>query len=371
MSSAPRFAGEKVAFTDAFAEVSRGTRKFKQNEYAKAGTHPIIDQGQDTIAGYSNEDNGLFTDVPAIVFGDHTRCLKYIEEPFFAGADGVKILKPKLSNNVRFWWHALKATPIENLGYSRHFKLLKDTSFRIFDSKRQEEITANLDAILDQISQAEAQIKALDQLVKSRFVEMFGDPCESNERGAQVRIDSFCELRIGPFGSSLHREDYIEGGHELINPSHIVNGKLRPDESLSISDEKFESMSAYHLHVGDVVLGRRGEIGRCAVVDREGLICGTGSMILRPSEDCRSDYLQRVVSFPSFSRALEGNAVGVTMKNLNAKIVGSAEVYLPPLPLQQEFAEFAAQVDKLRGIAQQQIEKLHLLYDSLAQDYFG
>ena len=94
-------------------------------------------------------------------------------------------------------------------------------------------------------------------------------------------------------------------------------------------------------------------------------------MIIRPGRKVRSDYLQRVVSFPSFSRALEIKAVGVTMKNLNAKIVGSAEVYLPQLKDQDSFAAFANQVDKSRFIAQQQIEKLQLLYDSLAQEYFG
>ena len=94
-------------------------------------------------------------------------------------------------------------------------------------------------------------------------------------------------------------------------------------------------------------------------------------MILRPGIECRSDYLQRVISFPSFSRALEGDAVGVTMKNLNAKIVGGAEICLPPLELQDKFTTFTHQVDKTRSIAQQQIEKLQTLYDSLAQDYFG
>ena len=276
--------------------------------------------------------------------------------------------------------HFLKSKPglgqiaFQSIGTVRNnlkFKALCQMELSIPSLEEQEARLKTLREIQLQITQAEAQIEKLEHLVKSRFVEMFGDPCEPNRFGSRVRIDSFCELRIGPFGSSLHKEDYIEGGHELINPSHIVSGKLCPDSALSINDEKFVSMSSYHLHIGDVVLGRRGEIGRCAVVDREGLICGTGSMILRPGAECRSDYLQRVISFPSFSHALEGDAVGVTMKNLNAKIVGSAEVYLPPIKLQERFAAFVQQVDKSRFIAQQQIEKLQMLYDSLAQDYFG
>lgn len=107
-------------------------------------------------------------------------------------------------------------------------------------------------------------------------------------------------------------------------------------------------MDPYHLEIGDVVLGRRGEIGRCAVVCEPGLLCGTGSMIVRPKAGCRPDYLQRVISFPTFKDALEANAVGQTMKNLNAKIVGNAVVALPPIKVQDEFASFAEHIDKLR-----------------------
>ena len=228
-----------------------------------------------------------------------------------------------------------------------------------------------LERIESQIGRATTLLTYLNSLVKSRFVEMFGDPCGPGSSSGKSRVDSFCELRIGPFGSALHKEDYITGGHPLVNPSHIVGDKIKPDKNLTIDDEKYESLAAYHLLPGDVVLGRRGEIGRCAVVKTDGLICGTGSMIIRPGQKVRSDYLQRVVSFPSFSHALETNAVGVTMKNLNAKIVGSAEVFLPGLNEQDAFISFIHQVDKLRFKTQQQIEKLEMLKESLMQEYFG
>ena len=203
-----------------------------------------------------------------------------------------------------------------------------------------------LERIESQIGQARALLIYLNSLVKSRFIEMFGDPCDPGSSSAKSRIDSFCELRIGPFGSALHKEDYITGGHPLVNPSHIIGGAIRPDENLTIDDGKYESLAAYHLLPGDVVLGRRGEIGRCAVVKTDGLICGTGSMIIRPGQKVRSDYLQRVVSFPSFSHALEANAVGATTKNFNAKIVGSAEVFLPDLKDQDAFITLVSQIDK-------------------------
>lgn len=231
---------------------------------------------------------------------------------------------------------------INNLKAANFFSLVVPH----YDDDSTRVISALFDSIDAQIKHAKDQIANLDSLVKSRFIEIFGDPCDPGSSSAKNRIDSFCELRIGPFGSALHKEDYITGGHPLVNPSHIIGGAIRPDENLTIDDGKYESLAAYHLLPGDVVLGRRGEIGRCAVVKTDGLICGTGSMIVRPGQKVRSDYLQRVVSFPSFSHALEANAVGVTMKNLNAKIVGSAEVFLPDLKDQDAFITLVSQIDK-------------------------
>lgn len=221
------------------------------------------------------------------------------------------------------------------------------------------------------VEQYERMLEMLDELVKSRFVEMFGDPIDESSPWPKLAIKDFCTLKIGPFGSSLHKQDYITGGHPLVNPSHIADGKIVPANDLTISEEKYQEMEAYHLEPGDVVLGRRGEIGRCAVVYSSGYLCGTGSMIVRPSDKCRPDYLQRVLSFPSFKDALERNAVGQTMKNLNAKIVGQAVVALPSINAQNEFAAFVQQVDKLEFETQQAIDKLQTLYDSLAQEYFG
>ena len=231
--------------------------------------------------------------------------------------------------------------------------------------------------ILQQIDKQRNHMRSLasriDDIVKSRFVEMFGDPCTSGSSNLPTQsISAFCELRIGPFGSALHKEDYIAGGHPLVNPSHIVGSHIIPDSELSIDERKYQSLEPYHLHKGDIVLGRRGEIGRCAVVEREGMLCGTGSMILRPDKAlCRSDFLQRVVSFPSFAHALGKKAVGATLKNLNAKIVGDAVVVLPPIALQDQFTRFVVQADKSRFAIKQVIEKLETLEDSLMQQYFG
>lgn len=288
----------------------------------------------------------------------------------------MQAIKPNDGVDLYYLQHLLKAMNLSSYYTGAtiphiYFKDYGNASVSLPSLSEQKAIAAVFRKHGQLVEQYERMLEMLDELVKSRFVEMFGDPIDESSPWPKLAIKDFCTLKIGPFGSSLHKQDYITGGHPLVNPSHIADGKIVPANDLTISEEKYQEMEAYHLQPGDVVLGRRGEIGRCAVVYSSGYLCGTGSMIVRPSDKCRPDYLQRVLSFPSFKDALERNAVGQTMKNLNAKIVGQAVVALPSINAQNEFAAFVQQVDKLEFETQQAIDKLQTLYDSLAQEYFG
>lgn len=215
------------------------------------------------------------------------------------------------------------------------------------------------------------QLAKLDELVKARFVEMFGDPVSNPYGFEKVPLSELAEIKIGPFGSLLHKEDYIEGGHPLLNPSHIVDSNIVPDKKLTISDEKYNELEAYHLHFGDVVMGRRGEMGRCAVVMGEGFLCGTGSLLIRTRGKVTADFIQKVISFPSFKKTIEDMAVGQTMPNLNVPIVSRFQVVKPPVKVQHRYYSFIGEVDNLRQQVQKSIEKLKTLKGALMQQYFG
>ena len=215
------------------------------------------------------------------------------------------------------------------------------------------------------------QLRALDTLIKARFVEMFGDPV-SNPKGWEKRkLSDLADIRIGPFGSLLHKEDYVTGGHALVNPSHIINGKIAIDGELTVSDDKYAELSPYHLLIGDVVMGRRGEMGRCAVVGDSGLLCGTGSLLIRTNGELSADFIQKIISFPSFKRTIEDMAVGQTMPNLNVPIVSEFKIITPPKDVQDQYYAFVSQVDKSKAVVQAALDKAKLLFDSLMQQYFG
>ena len=215
------------------------------------------------------------------------------------------------------------------------------------------------------------QLAKLDELIKARFVEMFGDPVNNPLHWKKVKLSELADIKIGPFGSLLHKEDYVTGGHPLVNPSHIIDGKIIVDNDLTLTDEKYSELVSYHLKKDDIVLGRRGEMGRCAVVDREGLLCGTGSLLLRPTGVVTADYIQKIISFPTFKKTIEDMAVGQTMPNLNVPIVSNFMIILPPLSVQKEYYAFVAEVDKSKVEVQKALDQTQLLFDSLMQQYFG
>ena len=210
----------------------------------------------------------------------------------------------------------------------------------------QKKISLVLEHARKTIELRQEEIQKLDELIKARFVELFGDPVANPHGYEKVALSELAEIKIGPFGSLLHKEDYIEGGHALLNPSHIVDGKVAPDNKLTISEEKYLELSAYHLKNGDVVMGRRGEMGRCAVVPCDGYLCGTGSLLIRTKGEVTADYIQKIISFPSFKKLIEDMAVGQTMPNLNVPIVSNFQIIKPPMEIQNSYYRFVGQTDK-------------------------
>ena len=144
-------------------------------------------------------------------------------------------------------------------------------------------------------------------------------------------------MSTGPFGSMLHKTDYIEKGIPLVNPANMVNGKIVPSDKMMISEETRRRLSSYILHAGMIVLGRRGEMGRCAVVTEkeDGWLCGTGSFFMEPSMSLYVYYVVSLFSSPYVKFYLGGESVGTTMSNLNHTILSKMPIPLPPLAEQR------------------------------------
>lgn len=155
-------------------------------------------------------------------------------------------------------------------------------------------------------------------------------------------------FKTGPFGSALHQSDYVDGGIPLINPMHINDGRITPNATMSVSEEAARSLTDFRMKSGEIIIGRRGDMGRCAVVDEGhvGWMCGTGSMLIRPRLD-HPDFLQRILSSTVAIKAIEDASVGSTMINLNQATLSRLNIQIPPIEEQDAIATALSDMDAL------------------------
>jgi type I restriction enzyme S subunit len=171
----------------------------------------------------------------------------------------------------------------------------------------------------------------------------------------------------GPFGSLLHKSDYIADGIPLVNPAHITGVGIEPDLRKTVSKATALRLKNYIMREGDIVIGRRGEMGRCALVTEveDGWLCGTGSFFIKPSSRCDTRYLVRFLRSDSCKARLENIAGGAVMPNLSNTDLGNLTFDLPPLERQKAIVE---EIDSLHVETQRLArlyERKHATLDAL------
>ena len=144
-------------------------------------------------------------------------------------------------------------------------------------------------------------------------------------------------IMTGPFGTSLHESDYVEGGIPVINPKNIVEGRIVNAGIKTVAEETRNRLQEFTVRDQDIIIGRRGEMGRCAIVSSQmnGWLCGTGCFVIRLTETCDARFVHLQLSSASVKAYLEMQAVGVTMLNLNQGILSSVQLPLPDLETQR------------------------------------
>ena len=355
-------------FTEVFEDVTKQGRKIPTGDYHTEGMYPIIDQGQNEIAGYTNENDGLFTDVPAIVFGDHTRVVKYVDTPCFLGADGVKLLKAKIPNpNYKYLYYVLSCVNIPNTGYNRHFKWLKEVQIPLPSATEQQQIVAVLDKINELIALRKEQLAKRDLLVKSRFIELFGDP-ETNPKGLkEVMLSDIAEY----FNGLTYSPDNVSNtGTIVLRSSNIQNSQLDFEDTVRVNCSIKEKL---YVKDNDILMcSRNGSarlVGKVALIKNltEPMSFGAFMMIIRSKY---YPYLMTYFQMDAFRGQIATGAT-TTINQITGNMLNKISLPLPELSDIELFAAFVEQTDKSKMAIQQSLGKLELLKKSLMQEYFA
>lgn len=338
------------SFDDVFRDCTSQGTKIPKEEYLDSGKYIVIDQGQNVVAGYTNMIEGVYEDVPAIIFGDHTRIIKYVDEPFFLGADGVKLLKSKKRDaNYKYLYYALKNTRIPNTGYNRHFKWLKEVKIEYPDTHSQQKIVEILDKVTKIIEEREQELLKLNDLIKARFVEMFGDP-DINPKGW---MEYTLSEKLNVVGGYTFKSDMFDenGGIPVLRIGNINAGYFKPVNLVYWQEDK--NLERYAMYPGDLVMSLTGTVGK----DDYGNVCILGddydmyylnqrNAKLEIKEGIDKFYLSQLLKFEQIKKKLTGISRGVRQANISNKDILNMTVPVPPMELQKQFAEFVCQVNK-------------------------
>ncbi|WP_312479097.1 restriction endonuclease subunit S [Stutzerimonas nitrititolerans] len=219
--------------------------------------------------------------------------------------------------------------------------------------------TARIDALIEEQQRLIELLKEKRQAVISHAVTKGLDPTvPMKDSGvewlgevpahwiiSQLKFNT-TEMQTGPFGSQLHAEDYVDGGIPLINPAHMVDGRIIPDFQVSVDEETWSRLSRHALKAGEIIFARRGELGRCAVVskDQEGWLCGTGSLKASLNSRLSSEYAYLLVTSKGVVSELSLESKGSTMENLNTETLGRVRLPLPPLSEQEAILEHVHEI---------------------------
>lgn len=386
--------------------IGNKNNQIQSKEVLPTGKIPVVSQGKDLIDGYCNDVSKKIDVLPLVMFGDHTRNVKYIDFEFVIGADGTKFHKILSCNSeYTYYWMLYAAETLRNRGYARHYTLLKECFIPLPPLQEQVRIVSKIKAILPLVEKygcEESKRVSLDsafpnllkksilqEAVQGKLVPQ--DPADEPASILLERIraekeqlikagkikrdkhesvifrrdnshyekrdseevcideeipfdipDSWAWFRLrtvlqqastGPFGSMLHKNDYTFEGVPIINPADIKDGEISSTKIKKVSYETAQRLSSYMLHFGDVIIGRRGEMGRSAAIDtqQEGWLCGTGCFYVTPLSVLSPNYLVFFLKSPYAKTLLIDNSVGTTMNNLNHSILGNMLIPLPPI----------------------------------------
>lgn len=332
---------------------------------------------QDHVADYIFDDELVLLAEDGGNFGSKTKPIAYRVSGKCWVNNHAHVLKPKVGIDVDYLCYSLMFYNTEELvnGATRQ-KLTQAAMRKMLIPQRtvqeQKNIVSELSKVQAIIRLRQRQLQKLDELVKVRFVEMFGDPA-TNPKGWTTK--PLLEMGYCKNGMNFHTGDsgmemHCLGVGDFKDMSVIDGTEHLPVISLNEAPPE-ESM----LRDGDIVFvrsnGNKALVGRCLVVYPHNTPTTYSGFCIRyrlTSNEVVVDYLLRVLKADSMRKKMAGR--GVNIQNLNQQILASLYIPLPPIKLQEQFAAFVEQVNKSKVAVQKALDEAQLLFDSLMQQYF-
>ena len=272
-----------------------------------------------------------------------------------------------------------KTDYLNSLGRGATFKeisksIVENIEIPLPEVNQQKEIAEKFKKLEQLISLRKQQLAKLDELVKARFVEMFGDPVYNEMHWETKRLIDICRTIVDCPHSTPHYTTK-DTGYKCIRTSAVKKNKILWEKVECISKQEYEErIKRKRPEKGDVIYTREGAIlGIAAVIDRDyNVALGQRSMLLSPDiYKCTPCFLSMAMNFDSFLGKALGGVSGSASPHINVGDIKALEIIAPPIEIQNQFSTFVERVDQQKQTVQQSLEKLELMKKALMQEYFG
>ena len=247
--------------------------------------------------------------------------------------------------------------------------MLKKYKFQLPEMSHQKAIAVKFEKLDQLISLRKQQLAKLDELVKERFVEMFGDPVRNEKGWNTYALAEMCD----GIGDGLHgTPEYDENGeYPFINGNNLIDGVIQINASTKKVNKKTYEKHYIKISQNAILLSINGTLGRIAFYNCEQVMLGKSACYCNLRDEVNRIFVYNIMKTDAFARYLEDNATKSTIKNVGLKAIRGYRLIMPPIPLQNQFAAFVERVDQQKQTVQQSLEKLELMKKALMQEYFG
>ena len=264
------------------------------------------------------------------------------------------------------------------MGKTLNKATLSEIEIELCSLEKQKEIVKVLDKIMGSLAGRKSELLLLDDLIKARFVEMFGDLANPECSWDKCKFVDACadkdDIKCGPFGTQLSKDEYTTSGIAVWEIPQI-NTAFLSEPTHFLTEEKAEQLNSYTIIPGDIAMSRKGNVGKCALFPNDypdGIIHSDVLRIRVDRERLNPAFMVCQLHFSGFvTRQIELVSSGAIMAGVNVTKLKQIYVHVPPMDLQNQFADFVRQVDKSKVAVQKALDETQTLFDSLMQEYFG
>jgi type I restriction enzyme S subunit len=371
-----------LEFDKFFKTKTSKSYQIETKDYLESATYPVVDQGQKFIVAYSDNEDKLYRiEEPVIIFGDHTRIIKYIDFDFIIGADGTKILLPFDDTiDAKYAYYQLLFTKIESLGYSRHFKVLKEKIFYKPSLTKQKEIAQTLDKASELIALRKATIEKLDELSQSIFIDMFGDSIENPMKWNSVKFGKMISVLTDYHANGSykvlkkHVELLDQKNYALMVRTTDLEKNNFEDGVKYITKEAYDFLNKTKVFGNELIMNKIGSAGNIYLMPKLNVpvSLGMNQFLIRLNESCNSIFVFKLLKSEYGKKNIEKQVRGAVTKSITKDAVRDIDLLLPPLNLQNQFAQTIEKIESQKSLYEAELTKLQEGFDALmAQSFEG